>query len=55
MRVSKGRMIYNKFGTYIILVVLVIFFSIVGDGFFSVQNLTNILRTAGVCDDQRQD
>ena len=48
MRVSKGRMIYNKFGTYIILVVLVIFFSIVGDGFFSVQNLTNILRTAGV-------
>ncbi len=48
MKVSKGKIIYDKYGTYLILVVLVIFFSITGQGFFSVGNLTNILRTAAV-------
>ena len=27
MRVSKGKEFYNKYGTYIILIVLVLFFS----------------------------
>ena len=41
-------MIYDKYGTYIILVALIVFFSIAGQGFFSIGNLTNILRTAAV-------
>lgn len=48
MRVSKGKDFYNKYGTYIILVALIIFFAIVGTNFFSIGNLTNILRTASV-------
>lgn len=48
MQVSLGKKIYDKYGTYIILVVLVIFFSIAGQNFFSVGNLTNILRTTAV-------
>lgn len=48
MTVSKGKMFYNKYGTYIILIALVIFFSISGDGFFTIGNLTNVLRTAAV-------
>lgn len=48
MQVSLGKKIYDKYGTYIILVVLVIFFSIAGQNFFSIGNLTNILRTTAV-------
>ncbi|MCI5503709.1 MAG: ABC transporter permease [Eubacterium sp.] len=48
MQVSTGKKIYDKFGTYIILIALIVFFSIAGEGFFSVGNLTNILRTAAV-------
>jgi ribose transport system permease protein len=48
MTVSKGRQFYNKYGTYIILVALIIFFGIMGNNFFSLSNLTNILRTAAV-------
>lgn len=48
MSVSKGKRFYDKYGTYIILVVLVVLFSITGQGFFSVGNLTNVLRTAAV-------
>lgn len=48
MQVSKGRQFYNKYGTYIILVVLIVFFSIIANGFFSVTNLTNVLRTGAV-------
>lgn len=48
MNRPKGKEIYDKYGTYIILVVLILFFSVAGQGFFSVGNLTNILRTAAV-------
>ncbi|MCR5666796.1 MAG: ABC transporter permease [Eubacterium sp.] len=48
MTTSKGKQFYNKWGTYIILIALIVFFSIAGNGFFSVSNLTNILRTAAV-------
>lgn len=48
MRVSKGKLFYNKYGTYIILLALIIFFSISSQGFFSVGNLSNVLRTAAV-------
>lgn len=48
MNESLGRVIYRKYGTYIILAVLVIGLSIGADGFFSVGNLTNILRTTSV-------
>ena len=48
MQASKGRQFYNTFGTYIILVALIILFSIIANGFFTVGNLTNVLRTASV-------
>lgn len=48
MKVSRGKQFYNKFGTYIILVALIIFFSVTAGGFFSVGNLTNLLRTGAV-------
>ena len=48
MKVSRGKEFYNKYGTYIILIALIVFFAIVGDNFFTVSNLTNILRTASV-------
>ncbi len=48
MTVSKGKEFYNRYGTYIILVALIIFFSIAGNGFFSISNLTNLLRTGAV-------
>ncbi len=48
MSVSRGKKFYDKYGTYIILVALVIFFSIAGSGFFSIGNLTNVLRTGAV-------
>ncbi len=48
MTASKGRIFYNKYGTYIILVALIVFFAIAGDGFFTVGNLTNVLRSAAV-------
>ncbi len=48
MEASRGKRFYDRYGTYIILVALVILFSILGSGFFSVGNLTNILRTGAV-------
>jgi ribose transport system permease protein len=45
---SKGRIIYRKYGTYIILIVLIILLSIFADGFLSLSNLTNILRTTSI-------
>ena len=48
MKVSKGKLFYNRFGTYIILVALIIFFSVTAGGFFSIGNLTNLLRTGAV-------
>lgn len=48
MTVSRGKAFYNKYGTYIILVALIVFFSIAGNGFFSLSNLTNLLRTGAV-------
>lgn len=48
MKQSVGRRIYDQYGTYIILVVLIIFFSCIASGFFSVMNLTNLLRTGSV-------
>lgn len=56
MRVSRGKEFYNKYGTYIILIVLVLFFSFAdgsilaldGKGFFSIGNFTNVLRVAAV-------
>ena len=48
MKQSIGKTIYRKYGTYIILAALVILLSIVAEGFFSVSNLTNILRTTSV-------
>lgn len=48
MKVSRGKEFYNKYGTYIILIALIAFFAIAGDNFFTVSNLTNILRTASV-------
>ncbi len=48
MSESRGRIIYRKYGTYIILAVLVIGLSIGAEGFFSLNNLTNILRTTSV-------
>ncbi|MCC8082501.1 MAG: ABC transporter permease [Lachnospiraceae bacterium] len=46
--VSKGKQIYDKFGVYIILVALVVLFSVAGSGFFSLSNLTSLLRTGAV-------
>ena len=43
-----GRMIYRKYGTYLILIALIIIVGVAGDGFFTVRNLTNMLRTASV-------
>ncbi|MBQ8663001.1 MAG: ABC transporter permease [Eubacterium sp.] len=56
MRVSRGKEFYNKYGTYIILIVLVLFFSFAdgsilaldGKGFFALGNFSNVLRTAAV-------
>lgn len=48
MKQSKGRVIYRKYGTYIILVVLVVVLSVFADGFWSLSNFTNILRTTSV-------
>lgn len=48
MTVSKGKEFYNRFGTYIILVALVVFFSVSAGGFFTIGNLTNLLRTGAV-------
>ena len=48
MQASIGKKIYEKYGTYIILVALIVFFSIVGEGFFSWGNLTSLLRTGAV-------
>ncbi len=48
MQASRGKRFYDRYGTYIILVALVILFSVLGSGFFSVGNLTNILRTGAV-------
>lgn len=57
MRVSKGKEFYNRYGTYIILIVLILFFAfadgsildpLAGKGFFSIGNFTNVLRTAAV-------
>ncbi len=45
---SRGKRFYDRYGTYIILVALVILFSFLGTGFFSVGNLTNVLRTGAV-------
>lgn len=45
---TSARDIYRKYGTYIILVVLIIFLSIFANGFLSLTNLTNILRTTAV-------
>jgi len=46
--VSTGKKIYDKFGVYIILVALVVLFSVTGNGFFSLSNLTSLLRTGAV-------
>ncbi len=46
--VSTGKKIYDKYGVYIILVALVILFSVAGSGFFSLSNLTSLLRTGAV-------
>ncbi|MCD8109621.1 MAG: ABC transporter permease, partial [Clostridiales bacterium] len=46
--VSKGKQIYDRFGVYIILVALVVLFSVAGSGFFSLSNLTSLLRTGAV-------
>ena len=48
MQVSIGKKIYDKYGVYIILAALFIFFSITSEGFFSLGNVTNLLRTAAV-------
>ncbi len=48
MRVSRGKLFYDRYGTYIILVALIAFFAIGGQGFWSIGNLTNVLRTAAV-------
>lgn len=48
MQASLGKKIYAKYGTYIILVALIVFFSIAGTGFFSWGNLTSLLRTGAV-------
>lgn len=48
MQASVGKRIYDTYGVYIILVVLIVFFSITADGFFSIGNVTNLLRTAAV-------
>lgn len=48
MQVSLGKKIYDKYGVYIILVALVIFFSVTAQGFFSIGNVTNLLRTGAV-------
>lgn len=48
MTQSLGKKIYKNYGTYIILIAIVILFSILAEGFFSVSNLTNILRTTSV-------
>lgn len=48
MQKTSVRVIYRKYGTYIILAVLVIFLSIFANGFLSLTNLTNILRTTAV-------
>ncbi|MGI5933009.1 MAG: ABC transporter permease [Eubacterium sp.] len=48
MQASLGKRIYDTYGTYIILVVLIIFFSVTSPGFFSIGNLTNLLRTGAV-------
>jgi ribose transport system permease protein len=48
MQASLGKRIYDKYGTYIILIVLIIFFSVTSPGFFSIGNLTNLLRTGAV-------
>lgn len=56
MNVSRGKEFYNKYGIFIILIVLVLFFSFAdgsilalnGKGFFSMGNLSNVFRTAAV-------
>lgn len=48
MKETLGRKIYRDYGVYIILVVLVAFLSIFADGFWSVPNLTNILRSVSI-------
>lgn len=48
MKQSKGRVIYRKYGTYIILICLIIVLSIFADGFWSLSNFTNILRSTSV-------
>ena len=48
MQVSVGKKIYDKYGVYIILVALIIFFSITSEGFFTLGNVTNLLRTGAV-------
>lgn len=48
MQVSLGKKIYDKYGVYIILVALIIFFSVTSKGFFSLGNVTNLLRTGAV-------
>lgn len=45
---SKGRIFYKKYGIYIILIALIVIFSVFSDGFLSLNNLTNILRTTSV-------
>ena len=48
MQASLGKIIYDKYGTFIILAVLIIFFWIEAPGFGSWGNLTNVLRTGAV-------
>lgn len=48
MQVSLGKKIYDKFGVYIILAALFIFFSVTSEGFLSLSNITNLLRTGAV-------
>lgn len=48
MNNSKFNVVYRAYGTYIILVGLIILLSIFTQGFVSVTNLTNVLRTASV-------
>lgn len=48
MQVSLGKKIYDKFGVYIILVALILFFAFTSNGFVSWSNVTNLLRTGAV-------
>lgn len=45
---TRGRRIYQDYGTYIILVVLIVALSVFADGFWSLSNFTNILRTTSI-------